>query len=261
MDKRAMAKAKFALATIDQQVHLPWSEEQERILREAYETLSWQCSPLGVGIEPLCEGTLEIIFHAAENFKWRLDKRYPGWQEIPVDATLLATPESCDANDASFTKDEREDKDQIQTPPGEAATGSDCRCTNHTGPHWLYHDYWWYERNLKHLERCALHLQGLVALYQTQDQDPTAGWKVWQQRQGTELAFHAFIVEDHPRIKEKLWHMQVGKIDHISYEALGPGFEDLGARERALLAGNVEMLKSISEMAEGSHDKKEQVSV
>ncbi len=235
---QALAKAKSALAIIDEQALLPWSEEQEPILREAYDILRWQCSPLGVGIEPMRDGTAEIIFHGVENFKWRLDKRYPGWQSWQPTLTDTVV----DTNDAStIEEDLREEALEERI-----ITGSDCRCTNHFGPHWLYQDYQWYERNLKILERCARHVQGLYEWGLVRDQDPTASSRGRQQRQGAELAYRAFALEEIPRLREKIYLMTSLHIESISYDMLGPAFEDLSAREHAILARNIELFQKIA---------------
>ena len=125
-------------------------------------------------------------------------------------------------------------------------TGSDCRCTNHFGPHWLYQDYQWYERNLKLLERCARHVQGLNEWGLVRDQDPTASSRGRQQRQGAELAYRAFALEEIPRLREKIYLMTSLHIESISYDMLGPAFEDLSAREHAILARNIELFQKIA---------------
>ena len=137
-------------------------------------------------------------------------------------------------------------KNSLEEAPEERIiTGLDCRCTNHFGPHWLYRDYWWYEQNLKHLERCRRHIQGFYELYLIRNEDPTAFSRGLWQRQGAEQAYRAFALEELPRLQEKIWHMETGKIERISYEALGPSFEDLDERERACRAAIIEILQKI----------------
>jgi len=101
----------------------------------------------------------------------------------------------------------------------------------------------------------------MYELYLKRETDPTAARRAWQQREGAILAFDAFATEEIPRLQEKIWEMQSRKITRISYETLGPGFHNLGARERALYAAiRATALKMSSAGEQSRHSPNEEAS-
>lgn len=130
------------------------------------------------------------------------------------------------------------------------STGDLCQCTSHTGFHWLYEDYRWFERNLGQLEQCAKHIQDLVSLSLPPEEKSGALYAGRRERQGSKVAYRTFILEERARWQVKLRYMEVSSIDHISYEVLGPRFADLNARKRALIVRIRDVLLQMVEAEE-----------
>lgn len=250
MDENPLGKAKVALAIIDHLARQEWSPEQESMLRAAHYILSWQCSPLGVGIEPLREGTVGIILHAAENFKWRLDKRYPQWQSLEESQMDMSLPPLSEEHEESFMKEAMQ---EIEPFPDQSIISQDCQCTDHMGPHWLYEDYYEYQCNLMRLEQCAEHIQNLASLSLPPEEKSGHLHVGWLQLQRARIDYHNFLLEERARWHKKLCHMQEGKINSISYKVLGPDFEDLSTRKRALITRIKDHLLKIC-AEEAGHD-------
>jgi hypothetical protein len=87
VQRLALTFARIALEAIDRERVQEWSEMQERVLCHAYDTLSYQCSPIGVGIAPPGDYTPAEIFRAAAGFKRELDERYPEWRSQGEECT------------------------------------------------------------------------------------------------------------------------------------------------------------------------------
>lgn len=76
---QALTNARTAIATIEQlvpQERIRRSQQRQRTLMSAYNKLSWQCSPLGIGIAPLYDYDPEVLLTIAARFKARIEQRY-----------------------------------------------------------------------------------------------------------------------------------------------------------------------------------------
>lgn len=93
----------------------------------------------------------------------------------------------------------------------------DCPESNHTGPHWLYLDYFDWRQNLRLLEDAVHAAQRGRAM-------------------DVEFRIFAYAQAEAMRLKEKARCMEHDHISHIKYEVLGLAYhdEDLQAKEREL---------------------------
>jgi hypothetical protein len=76
---QAITQARTAIGTIERlvpQERNHRSQQHRRALLSAYTELSWQCSPLGIGIAPFYEYDPEKLLTIAARFKDQLEQRY-----------------------------------------------------------------------------------------------------------------------------------------------------------------------------------------
>jgi hypothetical protein len=109
-----------------------------------------------------------------------------------------------------------------------------CACNKHGGPHWLYTDYIIFEMNLKHLERCAIHIQSLYEIYLQPEKTQQDLREAFMQKNAALSSFRAFAMEELTRLQQKIWNMHVEQRESISYAVLGENFKLLEEHEREL---------------------------
>jgi hypothetical protein len=88
--------------------------------------------------------------------------------------------------------------------------------------------------NLKHLERCALHIQSLYEIYQQPEKTQKDIQEAFLQKNAAQSCFYAFAMEEITRLQQKIWNMHIEKIESISYTVLGENFKPLEEHEREL---------------------------
>jgi hypothetical protein len=78
--QQALSRARASIAKIEQlvpQERERRSQKREQSLLSAYNTLSKQSSPLGIGIRPFYGYEPEMILKIATQFKQQIEQRYP----------------------------------------------------------------------------------------------------------------------------------------------------------------------------------------